>query len=306
MVKTLSLIYRDQFRKLLDTAMFNKILVLGATGNVGYPLAQMLKNRNADFCIGIKPESELPESMKDIESVHVDYDDISTVQAALTNVENLFILIPDSPLMVDQMANINTAILDSSVARYVYISGAGVKIAPDTWLSQNLLRCEELLRSNDLPGTILRPTFFMQNFLNHYPPSDNQMHLPVGNGIVNYIDVNDVASAACEILIKDSIQKGVEVFHLTGKESFDMYEIAMLFSKKLKKHYEYIPISLEESKQVMTRNNLPDWLINMLQQIYKKVSENLYAFYSQDLQFLTGKEPRNFSMFIEKNRFSFE
>ncbi len=129
--------------------------------------------------------------------------------------------------------------------------------------------------------------------------------MPIGNGIVNYIDVHDVAYAASEVLINYPINEDVEILHLTGEKSLSMYEIATLFSKKLKKHYEYIPISFEESRQAMMKNNLPDWLITMLQEVYKKVSENLYAFCSQDLQLLTGKEPTDFSMFIEKNQFSF-
>ncbi len=282
--------------------MSDKILVLGPTGNVGYPLVHLLKKHNANFSIGLKPNTVLPESMKNIDSVTIDYNNLATAKAAFTHIKTLFILIPDSPLMVDQTRNINKAILSSKIERYVYLSGAGAKVAPDTWLSQNLLECEHILRSNKLPGVILRPTFYMQNFINHYPPrGDNGMYLPIEAGVINYVDVNDVAAAACEVLTKEATYKNSNVFHLTGRKSFNMYEIAKLLSKKLKRHYTYFPISEEDSMKAMERANSPKWLINMLHQIFKKVQQNLYAFYRPDLQFITEREPIDFNTFIEKN-----
>ena len=283
----------------------NKILVLGATGNVGIPLVHLLKKHNANFCIGIKHDSILPESMKAIKSVYLDYNEPSSLENAFAGVHTVFILIPDSPLMVNHATNIKNAILINNVFRYIYLGGLGSKLAPDTWLSKNLAECEKIFASIGISGTVLRPTFFMQNLLNHYPPdSENRLSLPVGEGKVNYIDAHDVAFAVYELLVNDESNKYKEV-NLTGKDSFSMEKIVGLLSEVVGKSYRYNSTSFSESRQAMKEKGLPEWLINMLLQIYEKVRENCYEHSTGDFRQITGKDPESLRSFIKKNQDSF-
>ena len=284
----------------------NKLLILGPTGNIGIPLINQLRDKHANITIGVH-SNVTNIDLPDFNSVELDYSDIDSLNEAMNGVSCVFVLIPDSPQMVEYAKNINSAIKAGNISHFVFLSGLGVTVAPETWLSKQLIQCENIFRKSGLSGAIVRPCFFMQNFINHYPPQpDNNIYLPIDDGKISYIDTRDVASFCASILTTIQEKDGINTYHLSGQYSLDLYEIADLFTKVLGKKYTYIPISIEVAKKQMEDNQLPSWLINMMDGIYGRVKQNAYSIHSNDFQVIMGRQPSEFSKFIESYRGYFE
>src|SRR5207237_1303759 len=92
----------------------------------------------------------------------------------------------------------------------------------------------ENLRKSRIDWTILKPTAFMQNFLSLTKPiSKGFLPQIAGNGLVGYIDAQDIARVAYSMLIEDQHKRATYI--LNGPETLDMQEIALQLSKVIHK-----------------------------------------------------------------------
>ena len=172
-------------------------------------------------------KEEVPDQLYE-NHVFLDYNEVDSLLEATIGCEQVFIVIPDSPSMAMHARHIIYACETNGVSHYVLISGAGVEVCPDNMVSQRLLAMEKLFISSRLSGIILRPVFFMQNFINHFPPSpDHKIIQPMGAGKVNYVDVRDVALASYQTLSRLSAGEKFEknVWCITGDKSYTVDEI---------------------------------------------------------------------------------
>lgn len=287
--------------------MNQRILLLGATGTVGRFLLGQFPCKGFDVTVGLHTSTASNEAVNHLPCVEVDYDVPSSLLAALKGVECVFIIVPDSAQMVGHMKNICNAIEDQNVKRFVYVGGLGARVAPETWLSQQLLSCEALLKRTKTPGIILRPCFFMQNFLLHYPPKkDGCISMPMGKGLISYIDAEDIATAAFHCLTKSQYSESIATYHLTGKKAYNNYHLADIMTEILQKDFYYLKTTIAEERKKMSASNLPLWFIDMISGIYKCVQQNAYSILTSDFEEITQTQPRDFATFIENNQKFFE
>jgi uncharacterized protein YbjT (DUF2867 family) len=82
----------------------------------------------------------------------------------------------------------------------------GPDIHPRTTIVELHRRAEQVLRESFIPFTILRPNFFMQNFIvffSHTIKSQDSLYIPAGDGKVSFVDARDIALVAAKLLISD-------------------------------------------------------------------------------------------------------
>ena len=74
--------------------MSNKILVTGASGNIGSPLVQELKALGADFAVmSSKPGAAMPG----VETRHGDFGSVASLTEAFKGIDTVFLLFPLVP-----------------------------------------------------------------------------------------------------------------------------------------------------------------------------------------------------------------
>ena len=275
-----------------------KTLILGASGTVGSHVMK-LYHESGEYARAAFHKEEVPDQAYD-DFVLIDYDEVDGLLEAADGFNQVFVVIPDSPSMAMHARHIVQACEASGVCHYVVISGAGVELSPHNVVSQRLQAMETLFENSNMNGIILRPVFFMQNFINHFPPTPEcKIIQPMGSGKVNYIDVRDVALASYQVLIQLSQGEKFEknVWCITGDKSYTMDDIVDIFSAKHQSAYEYIDADLEQVMQKMKSKGLPQWRVQMLSEIYQSIQQNHYDHHTSDLMRLINRDPRTFCDF---------
>ncbi|GAB1458082.1 hypothetical protein MASR2M48_33900 [Spirochaetota bacterium] len=100
---------------------------------------------------------------------------------------------------------------------------------------------ESILKELEIPYTLVRPGFFMQNLTTTHLSEirdENMVFVPTGNGKTNFIDVRDIGEIIA-LMFLDTKHLN-EAYTITGETSYSYKEIAAHLSKHLHRNKEFI------------------------------------------------------------------
>ncbi len=219
-----------------------KIVITGATGNVGVEVIKNLKIKEGDFEIiaGLREKQESYDSslVTSLQTVHFDFFDAASIRNALNDCHTLFLLRP--PQISDVKKYFEPIVkiaVENKLEHIVFLSVQGAEtssIIPHH-------KIEKLIAQSGINYTFLRPAYFMQNFtttLRKNLVEKDLIFLPAGSAKFTLIDVEDVGAVAAEILISphEHVNKAYE---LTNDELLNFKETANILSQVLERKITY-------------------------------------------------------------------
>lgn len=279
-----------------------KILVTGATGNIGSRLVENLKGKNLEVIAGVSSLSKGGRFVKQgIDTTIINFTRPETLETALEGVDRLFLLLPLAEPMVTWGRQVIAAAQTAGVQFILRSSGLGAD--PDTGyeLGKTHGLIDQALRESGIPFAIIRPNSFMQNYVNFFGAGirDQQaLYLAQGQGRISLIDVRDIAAVAAAILADPGSHRR-QSYDLTGPEALTNEEIAGIISRVLGKTVTYHDIDEETYRQEMLRLGVPKWNIQVLESLNRRIKLGLTAEVNSQVRMLTGKGANSFSRFAE-------
>ncbi|WKV85774.1 NmrA family NAD(P)-binding protein [Pseudomonas sp. B24_DOA] len=219
------------------------ILIIGATGTIGSLVMQGLAEAGAEVKALVRQtgKRDFPASVSEVVG---DLTDVASMRQALASVRTLFLLNAVTPDEVTQaLITLNLA-QEAGIERIVYLS----VIHADTFTNvphfTGKYTVERMLESLDLPVTILRPAYFMQNELMvRQTIQDYGVYpMPIGSQGVAMIDARDIADVAVAELLRrdraDSAQERVTL-ELVGPQVLTGESVAKIWSTTLGRDVAY-------------------------------------------------------------------
>jgi uncharacterized protein YbjT (DUF2867 family) len=259
-----------------------KILVLGATGNVGSALISQLVAAGEK----VKAASRKAVPVTGAEAVRFDYGDASTYAAAFDGVDRAYVLVPAGRVDILELL---TPVLKVAVARKVKVvfqSAIGV----DADDSIPYRQAELFLERSGVPYVILRPNWFADNFHTywHAGVQSGTIAVPAGDGKTSFIDTRDIAAAALRSSKFDN-----QAFNLTGPEALSYTDAASILSKVVGRTIRYTPVDDATFIAAMTSAGVSKDYASLLAALFYPVREGWTARVTSDVQTLTGRLPRS-------------
>lgn len=195
--------------------MTKTILVTGATGKTG----QALVNQLTDKGVKVRRATRNPRVAED---VLFDWHNPSTFDPALEDVDGVYLVAPTDtieplkpmqPFLEKATPRRRLVLLSSSSLP----KGGDMMGAIHAWLAEN---------SEDYG--VLRPSWFMQNFLTQHLAGirqDKAVFSATGDGRIGFIDVNDIAAVAASMFSHKEKLEGAEPV-LTGPTTLSYDDVA--------------------------------------------------------------------------------
>lgn len=264
--------------------MAGKILVLGATGNVGTPLVTELVARGES----VHAASRSGKPVAGAEGVALDYADADSIAAALDGIDRAYVLVPAGQVDVPGLLR---PFLDAAQAREVKLvlqSVFGVDAAPDSPYRQVELQLE----GAGLPYVILRPNWFADNFHRYWIEGVKAgvIAVPAAEGKTSFIDARDIADAAAAALTSHRFDG--QAFNLTGPEALGYADAAQLLSDVVGHPVRYQAIDTPAFIDGLVGHGVPRAYAELLATIFEPVAAGYTAVVTGDVQALTGHPPR--------------
>src|SRR5215210_6919690 len=184
--------------------------------------------------------------------------------------------------------------VENGVRRLVLLSGRG---EPEAERAELALR-EVVNAKAGAEWTILRSTWFMQNFSEDYMLEhvlSGEIRLPAGEVPTPFLDADDIADVAVAALTEEG--HAGQLYELTGPRSLTFAEAAAEISKATGREIRYEPVSLEEHAAEATEHGVPAEVVELLTYLFSEVVDGRNANTTDGVQRALGREPRDFRNF---------
>jgi uncharacterized protein YbjT (DUF2867 family) len=277
------------------------IVVSGATGNIGTEVVKQLsvvKDVKVRAAVhSLDKARKLPER---VEVVQMEYAQPETVLSAFTGATKLFLLPPGDQYDRAETTQMMVQAAKEAGIQYIVLISA-ISIDREPILSSDLdlyAKVEEIVANSGIMYSILRPSWFNQNFTSRvFGPQIQQgiLHLPVGEGKTGWIDCRDIAA----VTVKLFTQMGHEnkIYNLTGPEALSMSEAIAILSRVTGTEIKFVDISEETYAQMLRDFGVPEWFVHKMIEITRKWRIGSHDDVTQDVEKVTGKKPISFEQF---------
>lgn len=260
------------------------ILVLGATGKTGSRIVQRLNGKGIPVRIGSR--SATPA---------FDWENQATWIAALKNVRAVYIsfypdlAVPGTPEIIHAFCQLA---VKSGVKHLVLLSGRGEEEAQ---------RCEDIVKNTGVTWTILRSSWFSQNFSEGFMRGlvlAGHIALPVGAVREPFVDIEDIADVAVAALTEGG--HADQLYELTGPHLLSFTDAALVIATATGQPIQYTQIPQPVFLSTLTEQNVPEDAIGLLDYLFTKVLDGRNEHISDGVQRELGRQPRDFGIYAQE------
>ncbi len=281
-----------------------KLLITGATGNVGLSLIKHLNklSHQLEVYAGVRDLVKDTLALKDynVKTIKFDFEDATTFGPALANCDVLFLLRP--PALADVNRYFKPLLQQAkltSVKHIVFLSVQGVERS--TIIPHH--KIEALIATSGIPYTFLRPAYFMQNFtttLKHDLVTRHRIYLPAGKAKFTLVDVGDIGAVAARV-VTDTEQHINQKYELTCNEKLTFGEMAERLSKGLGVQISYQSPNLVQFFMSKRSEKMPTMLILVMIMLHYLPRFQTEPQITDLVRQITGVESKSFEAFIAEN-----
>ena len=278
----------------------SKILVTGATGNVGSEVIKALPDKSQVCAADYQPERIKQVFGDSVQGVELDFARPETFAPAFAGVSRVFLMRPPHITQIKQtFAPAIDAMKAAGVQHIVFLSLMGVEknhFVPH-------YQIEQLILQSGIPYTFLRPSFFMQNLSTTHRQEIQTYHeimVPAGSGKTSFIDVRDIAAVAAKTLSEPGHEN--RAYTLTGKEALSYYEVARIFTEVLGSPFRYTNPSIWRFFRQMRAKGIAASFVLVMIGIYTTARIGWAGGITPDTERLLGRTPITMRQFVQDYR----
>ncbi|WP_343695024.1 NAD(P)H-binding protein [Flavobacterium sp.] len=262
-----------------------KILILGATGKTGSRVTARLEN-NAEVEVRLGSRNA---------NIPFDWEKPETWENAVKNIDTVYITFqPDLavPFAAEAIENFTQLATKSGVQKIVLLSGRGEKEAQI---------CEEIVKKNSKNWTIIRASWFNQNFSESFfldPILYGIVALPRAEALEPFTDADDIADVVTTVLLDES--HNGKTYDLTGPRLLTFKDAVNEIANASGRNISFQGLSLEEYTQMLRKYQVPEdhiWLANYL---FEQVLDGRNSSVTFDIEKVLGRKAKDFSAYAEE------
>jgi len=259
----------------------NTILVLGGTGKTGRRVVERLRARGLPVRVGSRAGTP-----------PFDWEDRSTWAPALDGVGSVYLsYFPDVavPGAVEAVGAFAALAVRSGAPRIALLSGRGEPEAE---------RAEQAVRDTAADLTVLRSSWFMQNFSEDYMLEhvlSGEIRLPAGDVPTPFLDIDDLADVAVAALTDD--RHVGRLYELTGPQSLTFADAAAAIAAAAGRPVRYVPVTLEQHAAELQEHGVPAEVVELLTYLFDEVVDARNAATTDGVREALGREPHDFAAY---------
>ncbi len=279
--------------------MENRILVTGATGNIGSEIVKQLKTKNANFVAG----TSNGESITGVETVKFNFADNDSLKNAFQDITTLFLLLPSHPEAATWGENAIKLAKESGVKHIVRSSGMFADANSDLLIEKLLGSTDKFLKESGTNYTITAPSSFMQNFstqmINDYKAG--VIYQAADDAKISWVDVRDIAAVNVEVLLNPDKYLN-QTLVITGSESLNYSEAINRMNEILEKKTQYVAIQNEAAAKAMADMHFPQFVIDLLISLNNSIKQGHFIETTNTIEDVIGRKAITFNQFVEDNK----
>lgn len=279
------------------------ILVTGSTGAVGKHVLEHLQGCG----VNVHALTRSPEKAQfgdGITAVKGDLTDLDALRQAMKGISTVFLLAPNAADELTQALQALSIAREANVKGVVYLSVFGGAEYADVPHFTGKYTVERMIEQCDIPATVLRPAYFMQNDVRQKDAllEHGIYGMPIGSKGISMVDVRDIGDAAARELLRRERAAGPlprETYELVGPDALTSASIVGIWADALGRPIRHGGDDLNVLEQRL-KAAAPAWLaydMRLMMQRYQQDGAVATAEQTQRLAGLLGRAPRSYRDF---------
>ena len=263
----------------------SNILVIGGTGKTGRKVVEGLNQHNQHVRVGSRSGSPAFE-----------WSDPTTWPKALEGMDKMYIVFyPDLavPGAYEAIQGLIEEAKKAGVKKAVLLSGKGEKEAE---------RCEEVVATSGLDYTLVRASWFSQNFSESFlldPILAGHVALPMPEAKIPFVDTGDIAEVVVQALIDDA--HNGKTYEITGPRTLTFEETIQEIAKGSGRNIHFQTVSLEAYNSMMKAAGVPSDYIWLFDYLFREVLGNeKNQVVTHDVEKVLGRKATDFTTYVQE------
>ncbi len=160
---------------------------------------------------------------------------------------------------------------------------------------------EQKLKQLNFDWTILKPSFFGQNFKNYEYENLTERsitYMPAGDGKVGLVDVADIGEVAATVITDE--QYIHQELVLTGSKATSYYDAAEQLSKVLDKPVQYPNPSPEEYTRTLQSAGAPPFVAEYMNEVHGLIRDGKVNYVSESIHTILDRPPTSFEEVLKR------
>jgi len=228
-------------------------------------------------------------------STRFDWDDRSTWDAALEGARAAYVVyspdlaVPAAPAAIEAFSALAK---EKGVRRLVLLSGRGEEEAQ---------RCERIVQNSGLEWTIVRASWFAQNFDEGAFTEmvlAGEVALPASDVREPFIGIDDIAEIAASALTDD--RHVGQLYEVTGPRLLTFAEAVREIAQAAGRDVRYVTIPGDAFKRGLSEIGVPQDAIGLLDYLFTTVLDGRNAYVTQGVEQALGRPASDFSDYARR------
>jgi uncharacterized protein YbjT (DUF2867 family) len=260
-------------------------LVLGGTGKTGRRIARRLRNAGHPVRTAARTGADVP----------FDLGDPATWAPALAGATAVYVVEPQLGTDPARVPRFVADAVRAGAQRVVMLSAPGVEAID----GHPLWPAEQAVRGSGVGWTVLRPSWFAQNFSEAmWRPGimAGALELPTGSGRTPFVDAEDIAEVAAAALTDD--RHAGETYELSGPRAISFGEAVGLIGRATGRTIRHVDVSPEAFVDQQVAAGAPAGLARVFAGLYVAIRDGHGAELYDGVQRALGKAPRTFEDYV--------
>jgi uncharacterized protein YbjT (DUF2867 family) len=260
------------------------VLIVGGTGKTGRRVAERLTARGIPVRLGSRSGNPV-----------FDWENPATWTTALEGVSAAYITYyPDLavPGAAEAVGDLARLAIRKGVKRLVLLSGRGEPEAQ---------RAEQMLQASGADWTIVRASWFMQNFSESMlvgPILAGGIALPVDRVREPFIHADDIADVVAAALTDD--RHIGQLYEVTGPRMLTFAEATAEIAAAAGRTIDYRTITPDAFMQDLEREQVPADIAALVNELFTVVLDGRNEYLTDGVQQALGRSPRDFSEYARE------
>ena len=281
------------------------ILLTGITGNIGGATARALLARGVRFRALVRDTQKAAAwAERGVELVVGNLEDAASITRALAGIDRALLVLPNGePQEQLELAFIRTA-REAGLPWLLKLSSPEAVRGTTSPIPLAHLAAEDALKASGMKWTLLRPSFYMQNFRGSIKAAreTGKLSMPMGRGTVALTDNQEAGEFIAHVLTDtDSACHQGQCYDITGPDPvMDFEGIARVIGEVIGKPVSYNdcdPKAFQEAIRPFHRNQ---WHSDAVARLFAEIANGATPGHRTDtFQSIMGRPGRSFREYLQ-------
>ena len=282
------------------------ILVTGVTGKTGGEVARQLTAANLPFRAVVRnPDKADGIAGPGVDIALGDIADADFLRQALTGIDKALLVMPNDEHQLQLEKQFTDIAVESGVKHLLYLSSIESVAESTNPITMSHVAAENHIRAANLAWTMLRPTFFMQNFAGSVgtAKSTGKLSMPMGKGNIGMIDCTDVGAFIAHVTTDENPeQHHSQCYDISGPDEIMTFDkIATAMGEVIGREVEYDDCDPEFFKEVLRPYQRNAWHGDAVAVLFAEISDGTTpGVKTSNFQNIMGRPGPSLKEFLQK------